>query len=238
MAVVGPALDTHSMRSVNPLGVRVNATGPPVVLSGQAGPVKHGRSVRIDPDAGDVWQWWWRCAQMRAAQFLTGIEPPVIEMYGPVLAADELGLLETDLTVSRLCGCDDSYRRSDVLVLGRPAVMAGALVLSAVVNHRRKIAARRDATPRWRDEHPVHVWVTTHRLICGGDDGLESLWYNAITQFYPDLQRWSLTMSFDSGYPPVRLVGPAAPMLCLWTATATLGRRWAHDPRLAPLLAW
>ena len=174
---------------------------------------------------------------MRAAQFLAGIEPPVIEMYGPVLAADEYGLLETDLTVSRLCGCDDSYRRSDVLVLGRPAVMAGALVLSAVVNHRRKIAARRDAIPRWRDEHPVHVWVTTHRLICGGDDGLESLWYNAITQFYPDLQRWSLTMGFDSGYPPVRLVGPAAPMLCLWTATATLGRRWSHDPRLAPLLA-
>ena len=105
------------------------------------------------------------------------------------------------------------------------------------MNHRRKIAARRDGVPRWRDEHPVHVWVTTHRLICGGDDGLESLWYNAITQFYPDLQRWSLTLGFNSEYPPVRLVGPAAPMLCLWTATATLGRRWAHDPRLAPLLA-
>jgi hypothetical protein len=153
------------------------------------------------------------------------------------LEVNEYGLLETDLVVSRFGAGDGSYRRSAIFVVGRPVVMTGALAVSAAVNYRRKIAAARDAIPRWREERRTHLWMTTHRLILDGDSGLESLWYDQVTEFYPELGRWSLTMCFGDGYPALRLVGPAAPMLCLWTATAALGPRWAHDPRLMPLLA-
>ena len=41
-----------------------------------------------------------------------------------------------------------------------------------------------------------------------------------------------MTLGFND-YVPLRLSGPVAPALSLWTATAVLGERWAGDPRLA-----
>jgi hypothetical protein len=189
------------------------------------------------PAVTDPWQWWWRHARASARRFVAGIDPPGIEVYGPVLDDDEEGILEADVVLSRLYGGDGSYRRSDFLVVARPAVMAGALAVNAVVNHRRKAAARRRAAVRWRDDRPVHVWATTHRLICDDGHGTESCWYGSVNEFHPDLSQWSLTLAFDDGSAPVRLVGPPAPALCLWAATAVLGDRWDHDPRLAALLA-
>ena len=59
---------------------------------------------------------------------------------------------------------------------------------------------------------------------------------DSITGFYPDLDTWTAVLATGDGYPPVRLQGPAVPLVALWTATAVLGERWAHDPRLAALL--
>jgi hypothetical protein len=184
-----------------------------------------------------MWEWWWRSARLSARQFLVGIDPPGIDIYGPVLGVDEYCLLETDLMMSRLYGGAGGYYRNNLFIVGRPLVMAGALAVNAVVNHRRKVAARRNAVLRWHDEQPVNMWVTTHRLICETVGRLDSIWYDTITEFHPDLERWSLTLGFGNDIPPVRFVGPAAPMLCLRTATATLGPRWVQDPRLTPLLA-
>lgn len=158
-----------------------------------------------------------------------------MEVYGPVLDDDELGLLEAAATYSRLYGGDGRYSKSDLLVLGRPAVMVGAFAVSAALNHRRKLAARREAEVRWRDQQQVHVIVTTHRLLCNTDLGWGSYWYGSASEFYPDLDAWALTLGFDK-CAPLRLAGPAAPALCLWTATAVLGDRWISDPRLARLL--
>lgn len=158
-------------------------------------------------------------------------------MFGPVLDADEHGLLEAGLVLSWLYGGNGRYRRSDYFVLARPAVMVGALAVNAAINHRRKVAAQRDTQPSWRDEQTVHTWTTTHRLIWEGRSGLEHLWYGDVTGFYPDLRRWTLTLDTGDGLPPMRLVGPAVPLVSLWTATAVLGPRWAQDPRLAALLA-
>jgi hypothetical protein len=113
--------------------------------------------------------------------------------------------------------------------------MVGALAVNAAINHRRKVAARREAEVRWRDEHRVQVIATNHRLLCNTDDGWENYWYGSVTEFYPDLDRWSMTLGFD-GCAPLRLCGPVTPALILWTATAVLGERWASDPRLARLL--
>lgn len=186
--------------------------------------------------ARDQWHWWWTQARRSAQAFHAGHTPPKIAMFGPVLDHDEHGLLEADLSLSWLYGGDGQYRRSDYFVLARPAVMVGAMAVNAAINHRRKAAARRDSQPRWRDEQPAHTWTTTHRLIWEGPTGLEHLWYGDITGFYPDLSRWTLTLDTGDSRPPMRLVGPAVPLVSLWTATAVLGARWAQDPRLAALL--
>jgi hypothetical protein len=136
---------------------------------------------------------------------------------------------------SRRYGASAGYSRSDLLVLGRPAVMVGALAANAAINHRRKVAARRQAEVRWRDEHRVQVIGTNYRLLCNTNQGWESYWYGDVTEFYPDLDRWSMTVSLDD-YAPLRLCGPATPALALWMATAVLGERWGSDPRLARLL--
>jgi hypothetical protein len=108
--------------------------------------------------------------------------------------------------------------------------------VNAAINRRRKIAARRDAEPSWRDQQTAHLWSTTYRLIWDGGSGLESLWYGDITGFYPDLGAWTLTLATGDGQPPVRMHGPAVPLVSLWTATAVQGERWTQDPRLAALL--
>jgi hypothetical protein len=183
----------------------------------------------------DDWTHWWQYARRSARLFAEGVEPPTIQVFGPVLEADEVGLLSADVTYSRRYGGSGRYSRSDLLVLGRPAVMVGALAVNAAINHRRKVAARREAEIRWRDEHRVQVIATNYRLLCKTDQGWENYWYGDVTEFYPDLDRWSMTVAFD-GYAPLRLCGPATPALSLWTATAVLGERWVSDPRLGRLL--
>jgi hypothetical protein len=183
----------------------------------------------------DEWTQWWHYARRSARLFAAGVEPPTIQVFGPVLEADEVGLLSADVTYSRRYGGSGHYSRSDLLILGRPAVMVGALAVNAAINHRRKVAARREAVERWRDEHRLQVIATNYRLLCNTDQAWENYWYGDVTEFYPDLDRWSMTLGFD-GYAPLRLCGPAAPALSLWTATAVLGERWVSDPRLARLL--
>ena len=73
---------------------------------------------------------------------------------------------------SRQYGGDGRYQKADLLIVGRPAVMAAGFALSAAVNHRRKVAARREAQVRWRDHQHVQVIATTDRLLCSTDQGL------------------------------------------------------------------
>jgi hypothetical protein len=185
--------------------------------------------------AGDEWSRWWDYARRSARLFAAAVEPPRIEVYGPVLDADESGLVEAEAFYSRCYGGDGRYNKSDLLVSGRPAVMVGALAVNAGINHHRKVAARREAEVRWRDQQRMGVIATTHRLLCNTDLGWESYWYGLVTEFYPDLEHWSITLGFER-CAPLRLAGAAAPALCLWTATAVLGDRWVSDPRLSRLL--
>ena len=132
-------------------------------------------------------------------------------MYGPVLEPGEQALLSAEIDYSRFCGGDGRYSPLPLIVAGRPAVMFGALAVQGVVNHRRKdgrgAAGRRSVavSPDLRsdrDDRPAICTTAPH--------GMVSFWFGACTEFYPDLQQWTLTLGFDSTY-PVRLSGPAAP---------------------------
>jgi hypothetical protein len=122
-----------------------------------------------------------------------------------------------------------------VVVAGRRAVRLGALAVQGFVNHRRKMVAERKPAQQWRFHQICSVIVTTDRLICGtATHGMVSFWFATCTEFYPNLQQWTLTLGFDSTY-PVRLSGPATPALSLWSAYGALGERWVDDLRLAAL---
>ncbi len=178
---------------------------------------------------------WWHYSRGCAAALRAGGPPTPVNVYGPVLEPGEQALLSTKISYSRYCGTNASYSPLPLIVAGRPAVMFGALAMQGVVNHRRKVAAERKAAEQWRFQQTCTVIATTDRLICStAPHGQVSFWFGACTEFYPDLQQWTLTLGFDSTY-PVRLIGPAAPALSLWSAYGVLGEAWVNDPRLAPL---
>lgn len=179
---------------------------------------------------------WWHYSRGCAAALRAGRPPTPIEVYGPVLEAGEQALLSAEIDYSRFCAGDGRYSPLPLIVAGRPAVMFGALAVQGVVNHRRKAAAAQRAAAQWRFHQSCPVIVTTDRLICTtAAHGMVSFWFGACTEFYPDLQQWSLTLGFDCSH-PVRLCGPAAPALSLWSAYGVLGDAWVDDPRLAALL--
>ncbi|OBJ84736.1 hypothetical protein A5640_14985 [Mycobacterium asiaticum] len=157
-------------------------------------------------------------------------------MYGPVMADGEHARLSAEIGYSRYCGLNAEYSQSTWMMAGRPALMLGALAVQGVVNHRRKVAAQRKASHQWRFHQNCSVVVTTDRLICATAHGQESIWFGQCSEFHPDLQNSALTMGLFGDF-PVRLSGPAAPALSLWSAYAISGDNWFHDPRLAALLA-
>lgn len=179
---------------------------------------------------------WWHYSRCCAAALRAGRPPAPIEVYGPVLEPGEQPLLNAEIDYSRFCTGDGSYSPLPLIVAGRPSVMFGALAVQGVINHRRRTAAAQRAAAQWRFHQTCPVIVTTDRLICTTTPhGMVSFWFGACTEFYPDLQQWTLTLGFDSTY-PVRLSGPAAPALSLWSAYGILGDAWVDDPRLALLL--
>ena len=185
----------------------------------------------------DEWSWWWEHARTIAHQITHGIAPPVVDIWGPVLEPDEVAVMTAEVTYSRFYGGDGHYERTATYVLGRPALMIGALAATAAINHRRKATARRDAVPSWRDAQHAPIIVTTKRVLAATDAGWESAWWSTIGEFQPDLPSWTLTLGFGPGYAPMRLQGPAAPALSIWAAAGVLGRQWRADPRLTPLLS-
>lgn len=188
------------------------------------------------PVATDAYRWWWDTARTTARQLTSGIAPPTLDIWGPVWEPGERAVLTTDISYSRLYGGSGTYTQAGTFAFGRPAVMAGALAVTAAINYRRKTTAARDAVPSWRDHQRAQVIVTTRRLVCATDIGTEHIWWESITDLHPDLTGWSLTLGFGPDYSPMCLSGPAAPALAVWAGAAVLGAPWSYDPRLAALL--
>ena len=214
---------------------RARSSTPARVHHGHAGDYHRARRPQAAWQPGTPAEQWWHYSRGCAAALRAGRPPTPIEVHGPVLEPGEQALLSAEIDYSRFCGGDGQYSPLPLIVAGRPAVMFGALAVQGLVNHRRKTAAAQRAAAQWRYHQTCAVIVTTERLICTtAPHGMVSFWFGACTEFYPDLQQWTLTLGFDSTY-PVRLSGLAAPALSLWSAYGVLGDAWVDDPRLALL---
>lgn len=179
---------------------------------------------------------WWHYACLAANELRHGTQPPQLAIHGLVLRSDEYGVLQADAGYSRLYGGTGRYTTGSTFAVGNPAFVLGALATQAMVNQSRRAAAARDAAVQWREQQRVSVLVTNQRLLCNtATRGWLSFWFGGVTELYPDLQSWSLTLAFGEG-DPLRLEGPATPGLSLWASYFILGDQWTTDPRLRPLL--
>ena len=79
--------------------------------------------------AENEWHWWWNHARATARLLARGIDPPAIDVFGPVLDQDEEAVLSADMHYSRQYGGDGRYQKADLLVVGRPAVMAAGFAV-------------------------------------------------------------------------------------------------------------
>jgi hypothetical protein len=226
-------------RAYTYLPVRYSKSAPATTASPSSSSAR--RQQGSQASAWPAWQprsdyeQWWHYSRTCAAALRAGYPPAPVNVYGPVLDAGESALLSTNISYSRYHGSSARYSPLPLIVAGRPAVMFGALAVQGVINHRRKTSAQRAAAVQWRDQEDCPVIVTTERLICSTTKhGQLSFWFGDCNEFHPDLQQWTLTMGFNSTY-PVRLTGPAAPALSLWSAYGILGDGWVSDPRLALL---
>jgi hypothetical protein len=139
----------------------------------------------------DAFARWWDYAQQTARSLWTGEPIPAIGVYGPVLDAEEAPCLSAEATYSRFAPGDDRYTVLSFAVFARPAIMASALAVQGIVNHRRKAVARRAAVPAWRGTRDLHVILTSERLLANTSAGWISFWHDVVTEFYVDLyQRW------------------------------------------------
>jgi hypothetical protein len=182
---------------------------------------------------------WWEYARCCAYALWAGETPPKLAVHGPVLAAGESAILCAPAFYSRYLRGGAAYTPVSTTVIGRPTVVVGSLVVQGLVNHRRRLNAEREAAQRWRAHQRVAVIVTSHRLLCSTrEHGWQPLWFRRVTEFYPDLENWSMTVNFGHDRAPLRLTGPAAPALILWSAWGIVGKQWVSDPRLASLLEW
>ncbi|BDE17154.1 MULTISPECIES: hypothetical protein [Mycobacterium] len=199
--------------------------------------MRAGQNPRIPGRPLSDAEQWWQYSRKCAAALQAGLPPTPVSVFGPVLRAGELALLNVDVGYSRYSGSKASCSPLPLIVAGRPGVMVGALAVQGLINHRRKSAAQRQAAPQWRWHQTTAAIVTTERLLCATEPhGLVSLWFGDCTEFHPDLQQWTLTLGFGSTV-PVRFSGVATPALSLLSAYGTFGDAWADDPRLAALLA-
>lgn len=199
-------------------------------------PQAHCGGASRSPRAYDEYRQWWGYARRSAQQLIAGQLPPPIAVLGPVMGPDEHALLSATALYSRLYATTVAHTPMPPLMVGGFKAMVSAVTVAAIIEHQRRAAAEREAALRWRDEQPAGVIVTTERILCNTVQGLLSVYYNTVTEFYPDLQNWSLTVGFGPQFPPLRLQGPATAALNLWAGQAILGDGWTQDPRLKPLV--
>lgn len=179
---------------------------------------------------------WTEYARSAATALRNRTPLPGIEVYGPVLRTGERALFQGDVNYARMYGGDGTYNTTGLFVLGNPAVMLGSFAAAGIINHRRKARARREAAVQWRDHQRVGFIATTHRLMIHTGRGWGNFAYGAITEFYPDLENWNLTMGFGGQCAPLLLNGAPVPAVAVIAAAATMPDRWMDDPRLRTLV--
>lgn len=197
---------------------------------------QNGLPVSQQQRGADVASSWWDEACRSARWLRAGNPPQRTDIWGPVLDPDEEGRLLADLNYSRFYGGDGSYRHNNLFVFGSTDFVVGALGVNMLLNEHRKTQARRRAQIQWRDQQVSSVVVTSKRLWCGIKTGARlEFGFSKVSEFIPDLDNWSVTLAFTGNAVPLRLEGPPAPAVALWTAYGVYGGRWSEHPALARL---
>ena len=141
-----------------------------------------------------------------------------------------------EMAYSRLYGTNANYVHNNLFVFGKMDFVLGAMGVNALVNAARKSGAQQRAAVQWRDHQVVTAVVTSERLMCKTNTrGWLSFVFDRVVEFAPDLDSWSVLLAFSGNVGPLRLTGPAAPEIALWTAYGVEGLRWMDDPRLSRL---
>ncbi|MBS9535605.1 hypothetical protein KIH27_18625 [Mycobacterium sp. M1] len=181
---------------------------------------------------------WWDYAHDAADALRHGVTPGEQLALGPILTPGETLRCTAELGYARLGpGATDRSRFTPPFLATTATGVLGAIAAERIVNNHRDKAANRAAQPTWRHQRTAAVLVTTDRLLCQrADAGYNSFWFHDVAEFHPDLPQRSVVLSFhDNHSAPLRLHGPAAPAVALWSAHALYGRRWEQDHRLAAL---
>jgi hypothetical protein len=195
-----------------------------------------GRATPNAPRTRSQTEVWTEYARHAATALRNRTPLPEITVYGPVLNAGERALFQGSVNYARMYGGDGTYNTTGMFVLGNPAVMLGSFAAAGVINHRRKVRARRDAALQLRDHQNSGFIATNQRLLVHTSRGWGTYAYSAMTEFYPDLENWTLTIGFGDRGAPMLLNGPPVPAIALVVAAATTPDRWMHDPRLRGIL--
>lgn len=175
---------------------------------------------------------WWYHTQEVARWLRAGHPPQPVQIWGPVLQPDEHGRVMAEMAYSRLYGTNVSYTHNNLFMFGKTDLVLGAMGINALVNASRKADAQRSAAVQWRDHQVVTAVVTSERLLCKTfKRGWLSFVFSGVVEFAPDLDNWSVSLAFSGEAGPLRLTGPAAPEIALWTAYGVLGSPLADKAR-------
>lgn len=179
----------------------------------------------------------WIVQAQRVAETLRAGEClPEIQLFGPVMYSGERALFDSPVAYARMYGGDGSYKTTNVLALGNRSFIAGSMAATGLINGARKARARREATPRWRDDQRVRLVTTNRRLLVYGPG---QRWltfdYAAISEFEPVVHHNMMRLHFASA-PSLGLCGPPVLAAMVLVAAATNPQHWMRDPRLRPLV--
>ncbi|WP_220271027.1 hypothetical protein, partial [Tsukamurella tyrosinosolvens] len=104
---------------------------------------------------------------------------------------------------------DGSWSVPGYAVAGNTSMVLGAAVGHRIAISRARAQAAEAAQVRWREHQTVQFVATDLRVLCHVfDRGWLDFWYGGITEFYPDLENWSMTLGFTGEACPLRLEGP------------------------------
>jgi len=165
---------------------------------------------------------WRQVAEQLAETIAAGGDLPVLVSLIP-LQPGEVPHAAVDVHGWRFVPVDVTYPQRRGVAVGGVIVGAVTAAAALVENRRVRAQAERLAAPGWRPLGPLSLLATSDRLVVSNGGAPASVWYDAIRQLRPELDRDRLELFFEDD-PPYLLEGPAVPYLAVVVATALAAR--------------
>lgn len=127
------------------------------------------------------------------------------------LIEGEKAYAEIDAEAWRWLSHEVIYERRSLL-FGGPIVMASTALVSFAGNRRRRLAAERAASPRWRPLGLVRIVATELRLLVWHEGAWWSVWYHGLASCHVEPDGCALLLTFEDAA-PYRLAGDSVALL-------------------------